>query len=233
MSGPAPRLGHDGVMPDPAPSPSPPARSRRLPAHGFVAIVVVLALAGVASACSSNGSKSGSTSTTGAPTTTVAGASTTAAPPIPPTTPISIPKSSDGTSPDGSGCTPPSEAKLPDGIWFGVLKSVAPATNTVGLDLACWYTGSAAQAAAGSPSPVPNDYYVKNQSSNVYQIQAVTNVAVVPLATAANGEFTGSLGPTKTGVAAAQTILDSQTPKYVWIEITRGVATVIQAQFTP
>ena len=248
MARPRTRLGHHGPMiATPSPGPHTARRrrwggsARRRPSGGsaraVVVLALVLALAGLGSACSStasSGSKSGSsTSSSSAPTTAVGGGTTTTALPIPPSTPISIPVAADGVSPNGSGCTPPSETKLPDGIWFGVLKSADPATNTVGLDLACYYTGSAAQAAAGSSTPVPNDAFIRNQSSNVYPIPAVPDVAVVPLAQAANGALSGGLAPAQKGVAAAQAILAGPTQKLVWIQITRGVATVIQAQFTP
>jgi hypothetical protein len=192
----------------------------------IVAAVVGLTLA--AGACSSS---SKSAHAPGSDTSTTA-APTTSAQPIPPSTPISIPTSADGTSPDGSGCTPPEGNTLPDGIWFGVLKSVTPATNAIGLDLACWYSGAAAQAASGSSAPVDNDYYVRNQNPKIYTLPTVTQVAVVPLATA-NGGFSGGSAPATTGVASAQAILNTQTPHYVWVEITQGLVTVIQAQFTP
>ncbi len=55
----------------------------------------------------------------------------------------------------------------------------------------------------------------------------------MPLATDASGGFSGGPAAATTGVASAQAILNSQTPRYVWVEITDGLVTVIQAQFTP
>ncbi len=190
---------------------------------------MTLTLTLVGAACSSS-SKSAST-----PDTTASGSATptTAAQPTPPSVPISIPASTDSTSPDGSGCTPPAGDKLPDGIWFGVLKSVDASTGTIGLDLACWFSGTAAQAASGSSTPVDNDYYVRNENPKIYALPTATKVAVVPLATDSSGGFSGGPGAATTGVASAQTILNSQTPRYVWVEITDGLVTVIQAQFTP
>ncbi len=70
----------------------------------------------------------------------------------------------------GSGCTPGS-AQLPDGEWFGYLTSAG--IETIEFDLACWFTGTpAADAAAedGFESPPPNDYYIRNESSELRTI---------------------------------------------------------------
>lgn len=65
----------------------------------------------------------------------------------------------------GSGCTP-GGGELPDGWWYGLI-STAP-TTTLGLDLACFYVGPAAQAEAASRGDeVNNDYYVVNDNPAV------------------------------------------------------------------
>ena len=158
-------------------------------------LAVVAGLAALGAACTSSTPSSGPT------TVATSAAPATSAQPTPPSVPISIPTSTDGTSPDGSGCTPPEGAKLPDGIWFGVLKSVDPTAGTIGLDLACWFSGDAAQAATGSASPVPNDRYVRNENPKVYLLPTVAKVAVVPLAQSASGGFIGGhrRGPDRPG----------------------------------
>ena len=187
------------------------------------------------------------TTTTGAPTRTTmpttsttggaAPATTRPAPASHPATPITIATSTDGVSPDGSGCSPASGTTLPDGTWFGILTAVDPAAGTIGLDLACWYTGAAADAAAtadhpGTVTPVPNDYYIRNQVPTVYTIPAAPTMAVVPLDITSGGP-TGGLAPAQTGVAAAAGIASSATPRRVWVVVQDGWATVVQAQFTP
>lgn len=211
----------------------------------LAATLVGLTLILATSACSSgHRSDAGGTSPTTAadpgstsPSSSV-GASTTATapPPKPPATPITIKSSTDGTSPDGSGCSPSSTTALPDGTWFAVLKSVDPAGGTIGIDLACWFSGDAANAAAvaddpGAEVPVPNDYYVRNNATTVRTIHAVPDVAVVPLAETPGGP-TGLNGPTQTGVAAASGILAAPT-QLVWVQVTDSWVTVVQAQFTP
>ena len=209
------------------------------------AVLLGLALIVLASACSSSShqtasSTSSSTALPAAAVTTTASVSSsstvaTKAAPKPPSTPIAITTLADGTSPDGSGCSP-GATTLPDGIWFGVLKTVDTKAGTVGIDLACWFAGDAANAAAvtddpGAEVPVPNDYYVRNQVPTVYTTHATPDVAVVPLEASAGGP-SGLNGPTQTGVAAATGILNSPS-QLVWLKVTDGWVTVVQAQFTP
>ena len=218
------RLRHHGGV---DPSRSHPLTTRPRPAvRRCVAVVLGAGLLALAASCTSSKSASG-------PTTVTSAAPATSTQPTPPSVPISIPTSTDGTSPDGSGCTPPEGTKLPDGIWFGVLKAVDPSAGTISLDLACWFSGDAAQAATGSASPVPNDHYVRNENPKVYVLPTVVKVAVVPLAQSAGGGLSGGSGPAQTGVAAAQSLIGSESTGYVWVEITDGLVTVVQAQFTP
>lgn len=69
---------------------------------------------------------------------------------------------SDGAT--GSGCAPGGDG-LPDGVWFGAMEAVSD--GDIEFDLACWYSGDAANEAAAEDGfeeiPVPNDYYVRNE----------------------------------------------------------------------
>ncbi len=193
----------------------------------MLALVLVLG----AAACTSSSPSSSPAQTTAPAVTTTTAAGPTTTYPTPPATPISIPRSTDGTSPDGSGCDP-STTTLSDGIWFGVLKSADASTNTIGLDLACWFSGQAAQAAAGSATPVPNDYYVRNLNPKVYELPASPQTAVLSLAQSGTGG-NGQYNPTTVGLASANAILTDQSQHDVWVQITRGFVVVIQGQFTP
>jgi hypothetical protein len=201
----------------------------------IAATLAVTVLLGVTIAACGSGSKNSAATTTAAPTTTSTAAptTTTTQPPTPPT-PITITTPADGTSPNGSGCSP-SGSTLPDGTWFGYLKSFDTAAQTFGLDLACFYVGPAANAKAaelGKETPVPNDYLITNQSETVFTVPAWPNVQIVPLDHVGGG-FSGGLAPASTGLANAQKILDTPAPPIVWVQVTSGKALVIQAQFTP
>jgi len=221
-----------------------PSRSTTL--ARLAATLVGLTLIVAASACSSgHRSDAGGTSPTTAaapagstsPTSSAGASTTTAPPPKPPATPITIASSTDGTSPDGSGCSPSATATLPDGTWFALLQSIDTTKGTIDIDLACWFTGDAANAAStadnpGNEVPVPNDYYVRNNATTVRTLRVVPDVAVVPLAELPGGP-TGVNGPTQTGLAAAATIRTDDPNGKVWVRVTDGWVTVIQAQFTP
>jgi hypothetical protein len=172
------------------------------------------------------------TTTTAAPTTSRAPQPTY---PTPPPTPISIPQATVAGSPDGSGCDPPSSETLHDGIWFGVLKSVDANASTIGLDLACYFSATPASSTTSgtgsttTTTTTPNDFHITNNNPTVYLLKVAPQVAVLSLDQSNSGNF----NPTTTGVASANAILTDQSQKYVWVQITRGYVTVIQAQFTP
>jgi hypothetical protein len=115
-----------------------------------------------------------------------------------------------------------------------VLTGVDPAAVTVSFDLACLFTGDAANAAATedgfSEIPVPNDYWIRNANPLGYTLPAVPDVAVVTLA-----------GPGYSEPAATQTGLDGVdwhgtepgTFWRGWIVVDDGWVTVVQQQFFP
>jgi hypothetical protein len=198
------------------------ATDARRAAAGLVLAAAVAILAG----CSPSSGPSAQATTTTAPTTSTVPAAPTTTYPVPPPVPISIPRSTDTSSPDGSGCEPPAGTGLPDGLWYGELTSADAATNTIGLDLACWFSGAAAQNATGS-SVVPNGSYVRNVNPTVYQLRTVPDVAVLSLA---NGS--AQYNPATKGVASAEAIVTA--PQHgVWVQITHGFVVVIQAQYLP
>jgi hypothetical protein len=195
----------------------------------LTAVLATLATVAALGACSSSANHTSG----GTIASTVVAGPATSAPPLPPKTPIAIPTATDGVSPDGSGCDPPAGNTLPTGIWYGILRSVDPPANTIGLDLACWFSGKSAQAASGSSAPVADDVYVRNQNPKIYTIPVAAKVAVVPLATTPAGGFSGGFAPNATGIAAAQQVATNGSDHGVWVVITDGQAVVIQAQFRP
>lgn len=103
----------------------------------------------------------------------VAGCSALAAGPDT-TTPVQLPF--DGSA-GGSGCQPGGEA-LPDGLWFGFPVEVQ--SDSLGFDLACWFTGEAAVQAAAQDraEPPPNDYYIRNDNPTVRQLDVAPTTGV-------------------------------------------------------
>jgi hypothetical protein len=194
----------------------------------------VVALAG----CGGGSDNSASTTTTaaGATTTTLATtAATTTITPVVPSAPITIPVPTDGISANGSGCAPPPGDTLPDGIWFGDLKSVDVGASTVSLDLNCFFSGDAANHAAAADGqtaiPVPDDYYIRNKVKKIYVLPTVANVAAFELP-----EMGGNPNPTAAGngPAAVATMLTKFKNFWIgWLQISGGKVVAVQQQFVP
>lgn len=133
---------------------------------------------------------------------------------------------------EGSGCAPgdgPSGYALPDGEWYGL---VVDATDTeIEFDLACWFTGEAAVAAAeedGAESPPPNDYYVRNRNERTRDL---------PLAPDATVTFYRTGGPDsaeESDVNAWLDLLDERGTQFgIWVEVGSGEVVSVEEQWVP
>ncbi len=79
---------------------------------------------------------------------------------------------------EGSGCTPGTETGLSDGRWYGFIASVN--NRRVDFDLACFFTGAAAEAAAtedGEGGP-PNGFYVRNVNPLIRSLDVAADAMV-------------------------------------------------------
>ncbi len=141
----------------------------------------------------------------------------------------------------GSGCTPTSVDGLPDGRWFGFVTDLdetdtgpdeGPPPDVLTFDLACWFDGEAATAAAaedGAESPPPNDYHTRNDNPLVRQLPLESDVEVRWLADIGDPSSMGSIDladwrTRRSGVADRP---------WVWIEITDGLVVMIEEQYVP
>jgi hypothetical protein len=162
--------------PPPPPEPTTPLPGPSGPSDGgndrsfwvIIAVVVaVLVLAGViaAIALTGNDEPAITTSPTGS---TVSGATGATQPTGPTAT-----GATGATEPTAAnlGCTGgPAPDTLPDGEYFGFIKSMNTDSQTVAFDLACFYSGDEANeqaAARGDEVPVPNDVYIVNDNTKV------------------------------------------------------------------
>jgi hypothetical protein len=190
----------------------------------------ILALASVLlllAACSGDGADettttvSTVTSTTGSPDTTNPAPATTSTSPVTTSTGA-------GLDPEGSGCTPGTE-DLPDGLWYGVADSID--ADGIGFDLACWFSGDAASAAAaedGEESPPPNDYYVRNQNTQVRElpVDGATTVTWYPSGDP-NDDVTGTFEDWAVFLDERGFTLG------VWVTVEDGVVSGIEEQWVP
>lgn len=122
--------------------------------------------------------------------------------------------------PSGSGCTPGDGSELPDGWWYGLV--AGPPTGSVTFDLACYYSGAAAEdIAASRGDEVTNDYYVVNDND------AVRTLAVGSGATATCVE----LGSQLTMVDCPPADVDGEWA--VWVRVQGGTVDRIVEQYAP
>lgn len=128
----------------------------------------------------------------------------------------------------GSGCTPGPGA-LPDGTWFGYVSD--PTATELEFDLACWFSGAAAIEATledGEESPPPNDYYIRNTSTDTRSVPVSPDVTVrwlppddiVNLTDIPYDEWL-DVGPERSWQPA------------VWLEIEEGEVVSIEEQYQP
>lgn len=67
----------------------------------------------------------------------------------------------------GSGCAPPGDV-LPAGMWFGFARAVSSGDLT--FDLACFFTGDAAVAAATADGEEAIDFYIRNKNPKLFTV---------------------------------------------------------------
>ena len=101
----------------------------------------------------------------------------------------------------------------------------------ISFDLACWYTGEAAVAASaedGEESPPPNDYYVRNENT---QLRLLGVSAATPVTWYPSGDPNDAVA----GTYADWTVfLDGQEFRNaVWVTIASGTVTEIEEQWVP
>jgi hypothetical protein len=159
------------------------------------------------------------TATTVNATTTIA---TTA------TTTDASPTTTGPDGPSGSGCTPDDTVSLPEGEWYGVVVSATP--SGFEFDLACWFTGEAAVAAAAEDGaePPPNAYYVRNDNPQIRSLPVSSETEVVWYPT----------GDPASEVAVPFTDwVDGATSRGlffgVWLDVIDGEVLAIREQWVP
>ena len=135
--------------------------------------------------------------------------------------------------PNGSGCAPPGDV-LPDGVWFGFAKAVSAGTIT--FDLACFFTGAAADTAAnedyGGTDGAEEGFHIRNKNPKVFS---------VPIAPTAEVYYVDQAGPTwfpepiplGAWPSATSWLPCPSDSCAVWLYINGGAATGIVEQYLP
>lgn len=134
-----------------------------------------------------------------------------------------------GDTASGSGCTPGTDT-LPDGIWYGLV--TVAGERALDFDLACWFDGDAAIAAAaedGEESPPPNDYYTRNASHRIRSVPVPSDIPVkwYPMIGDPTSETTVTY-------AEWRTVRDGRELQLaVWLEVDGGTVVSIHEQWVP
>jgi len=175
--------------------------------------------------------------TTAAPATTLAPA-TTMAPTTTPVLPFYTVDPSD-FFPDpfpgsdlahGSGCVTDAQI-LGDGVWFGFAEAVVG--GVISFDLACFWTGAAAEAEAIADGSEAFDFYIRNQNPKTYDVQIPANADVYWIdPTAAEWPWPIPIPPTAWPNPASFLSCPSQWCS-VWLYVNGGQATGIVEQYLP
>jgi hypothetical protein len=131
--------------------------------------------------------------------------------------------------PHGSGCVVGGGDALPGGVWFGFAEGVAG--GTISFDLACFFTGDAAAAAATADGEEVFDFYIRNQNPKVYS---------VPISSSAQVYYVDMItGPDPTPIALSSWPTSASFQSCpsdhcaVWLYVNGGVATGIVEQYLP
>ncbi len=197
----------------------------RRPTIGVITLTLVTACTGSGAAVTET---TGSAVTT-APrtaTTTTANATTTVTTAV--TTTAVSPTTTAPDGPSGSGCTPGDAVSLPEGEWYGVVVSASP--SSIEFDLACWFTGDAAIAAAAEDGaePPPNVSYVRNDNSQVRSlpVSAETEVIWYPTGDPAS-EATATFAEWVEGTTSRGLLFG------VWLDVIDGEVFRIREQWVP
>ena len=130
--------------------------------------------------------------------------------------------------PHGSGCVVGADV-LPAGVWFGFAEAVGGGTIT--FDLACFFTGDAAAAAAIADGEEVFDFYIRNQNPKVYSVPISGSVQVYYVDMITAPEPTPIVPTSWPTSASFQTCPSDHCA--VWLYVNGGVATGIVEQYLP
>ncbi|MGH9167292.1 MAG: hypothetical protein ACRD02_05560 [Acidimicrobiia bacterium] len=99
------------------------------------------------------------------------------------TTPTPAPEEATTTTETGEALTTDARVtELPNGRHLVFIQQVADDGSTLAIDLAIWFSGEEANAAAAEDGqteiPVPNDYYIRNADPAIIEVPVSDDVAV-------------------------------------------------------
>jgi len=137
---------------------------------------------------------------------------------------------SDSETAQGSGCVVSGDG-LPDGMWFGYVEAMS--TDTVIFDLACFYTGGAAVAAAAEDGEEAFDFYIRNENPDTRSVPIDLNGIAHWLDGA--GDLTPQAMKMSSWPIIGGTAYQACPGDFcgVWLYVNDGVATELVEQYLP
>jgi hypothetical protein len=139
-----------------------------------------------------------------------------------------IPKG-EGNAAGGSGCAIKAADSLPNGVWFGFAKSWDD--SGIDFDLACFYTGDAAYAAAaarGEEQP-PSDFLVVNDAHATRRVEMSADAVAYRFG--ATGLERTTFADLRVNPGTYQTCPGEWCA--VWLFVEDGRANELQPQYLP
>jgi hypothetical protein len=238
---PVPPQPPDPTAPIPARPPSQPPPGRGSSSRTWIVvagIVVVVAVVGTlaAIALSDDDDTQAAPGPTGVPSVTLPSSPTETTGPSPQPT-----GSTGSANPGCSGA--PAPATLADGTYFGYVESVDVDSDTIGFDLACFYTGEEANEQAaqrGDEVPVPNDVYIVNDNTTIRDVPVDPSTELLLIdwneccevsPGAELDAFASAIGGPDFVEIGGRRYAGSLSP--YWVTIENGQVVLIEEQFLP
>lgn len=132
--------------------------------------------------------------------------------------------------PHGSGCVVAGDV-LPDGVWFGYAEGVA--SGVITFDLACYFTGAAAEAEAIADGEEAFDNYIRNQNPKTFPVSISPLAQVFYIDATSEDVLAPELIPLSSW-PTAESYMDCPGEFCgVWLYVNGGQATGIVEMFQP
>jgi len=131
----------------------------------------------------------------------------------------------------GSGCAPGAD-QLPDGMWFGFIENAT--ADSFSFDLACFWTGAAAEAAAAADGESEvYDFYIRNNTTQTRIVPRHPEGSAYWLD--ASGDLTPLQVPMQEWPVESDTSYQPCPGSFcaAWLYINGGQATEVIEQYLP
>lgn len=130
----------------------------------------------------------------------------------------------------GSGCVTPGFDALPNGVWFGFVEALG--AEGLVFDLACFFTGDAAVAAAEEDGAEAVDFYIRNQNPTTFTVPVAVGIRVWTVDATAADVTPTEIPPGEWPYSGSYQDCPSDHCA-VWLYVNGGEATALVEQYLP